>query len=553
MRYRDIAVAVFALSLSSSAFAQKKIDEKTWYQQDLATDSVYGISLKKAYDFLKDKKSTPVIVAVIDGGIDTTHEDLKSVLWRNVKEVPGNKKDDDSNGYVDDINGWNFLGNADGQDVNKEAEEKYRVYYKFKDRFSGKSIDTNTLSKLDKYEYLAWKRAADEVADPKKSEEDAQAAMALTQIYATMQISDSILQQSFKKKEFNFEELEKMTPSDDKTSRARMVFLGVRRFFPSFPDEMPNTEVISILQSERDKYQNATNARQKAPKQYRADIVKDNYNDFKDSHYGNGDVYGGDPMHGTHVSGIIAAQRNNGIGIDGIADNVKILSVRAVPDGDEYDKDIALAIRYAVDNGAKVINMSFGKPYSPEKYWVDSAFVYAQQHDVLLVHAAGNDGDDIDSVLSYPSGDLIFYPGKQATNLITVGASGDPRIGGKEERNLAASFSNYGKKNVDVFAPGVKIYSTVPKGNKYSYLSGTSMASPVVAGVAALIRSYFPQLSAEQVKYVIMNSVEKPNQFTKLPGGTTSVPFEDLSVSGGIINAYNALKLAAILKPEKKK
>lgn len=547
-----MAAIAIAFSLSSSAFAQK-INEKNWYQQDLATDSVYGISLKKAYDFLKDKKSTPIIVAVIDGGIDTTHEDLKSILWTNTKEIAGNKKDDDKNGYVDDINGWNFLGNADGKVVNKEAEEKYRVYYKFKDRFSNKVIDTNTLSKLDKYEYLSWKRAADEIVDPKKSQEDAQAAGMLTMIYGDMHAADSIIQHATGKTEYNLGELEQFTPTDDKSSRARLVFLNIRRFFPSFTNETTNTEILSGLESERDRYQKATSAREKAPKPYRAEIVKDNYDNFKDNHYGNGDVYGGDPMHGTHVSGIIAAARNNGVGIDGIADNVKILSVRAVPDGDEYDKDIALAIRYAVDNGAKVINMSFGKAFSPEKYWVDSAFVYAQQHDVLLIHAAGNEAEDMDSLPNFPNGDLIFYPGKQATNLITVGASGDPHIGGKEERNLAASFSNYGKKTVDVFAPGVKIYSTVPKGNKYAYLNGTSMASPVVAGVAALIRSYYPQLSAEQVKYVILNSAVKPNQFTRLPGGETSVPFEDLSVSGGIINAYDALKLAATLKPEKKK
>ena len=551
MHYKKIATAIFTLIISTNAIAQK-INEKNWYQQDLATDSIYGISLNKAYNFLKNKKSVPVIVAVIDGGIDTTHEDLKSVLWVNKKEIPGNHIDDDNNGYVDDINGWNFLGNASGKNVEKEAEEKYRVYYKFKEKFANKTIDTNTLSKIDKYQYLLWKRAADEIVDPKKSSEDAQAAMALTMIYNDMHRADSILQSGMNKKEFNLGELEQYKPTDEKATRSRMVFLSIRQLSPSFTDETSNTEIMSGLESERDKYQKATSAREKAPRNYRGEIVQDNYNDIKDNHYGNGDVSGADPMHGTHVSGIIAASRNNGIGIDGIADNVKILSVRAVPDGDEYDKDIALAIRYAVDNGAKVINMSFGKPFSPEKYWVDSAFGYAQKHDVLLVHAAGNESQDIDSMPNFPNGDLIFYPGKTASNLITIGASGDPHIGGKTEENLAASFSNYGKKTVDVFAPGVKIYSTVPKKNKYAYLNGTSMASPVVAGVAALIRSYFPKLSAEQVKYVLMKSSLKPQKFTKIPGGETSVPFEDLSVSGGIVNAYNALKLAATLKPEKK-
>lgn len=547
MHHRKIMAAIVAAALCTPAFAQK-IDDKTWYQQDYATDSIYGISLKKAYDFLQNKKSTPIVVAVIDGGIDTTHEDLKPVLWNNPKPASDGKK-----GYVGDVHGWNFLGNVNGKDVNKEAEEKYRVYYKFKDQFANKTIDTNTLSKLDKYEYLSWKRAADEIIDPKKSSEDAQMAFILGKIYSDMHPADSILQKDMGKSDYTLGELEKYTPKSDAANRAKYVFLNIRRMVPTFTDETPNTEIMSGMESERDKYQKATSAREKAPKAYRQEIVQDNYNDFNDRYYGNPDVYGGDPMHGTHVSGIIAAARNNGIGMDGIADNVKILSVRAVPDGDEYDKDIALAIRYAVDNGAKVINMSFGKPFSPEKYWVDSAFVYAQQHDVLLVHAAGNESQDIDSLPNFPNGDLIFYPGKVASNLITVGASGDPHIGGKSEEQLAASFSNYGKKTVDVFAPGVKIYSTVPKSNKYSYLSGTSMASPVVAGIAALIRSYYPQLSAEQVKYAIVHSAEKPNKFTKLPGSDTEVPFEDLSVSGGIANAYQALKLASTLKPEKKK
>ena len=549
MHYRKIASAAVAFALSSSAFAQK-IDNKTWYQQDPATDSVYGISLKKAYDFLKDKKSKPVIVAVIDGGIDTTHEDLRSVLWTNPKEIPGNHRDDDKNGYVDDMHGWNFLGNANVHNVNKEAEEKYRVYYKFKNQFANKVLDTSTLSKVDKYEYLSWKRAAAELTDPAKSAQDAQMAFGLGRMYAMMHPADSILQKAMGKPDYTLGELEKYTTASDTVSRAKYAFLNIKRLVPSFTDETANTEIMSGLESERDKYQKATSAREKAPVPYRQEIVMDDYNDFKDNRYGNADVYGADPMHGTHVSGIIAAARNNGIGIDGIADNVKILSVRAVPDGDEYDKDIALAIRYAVDNGAKVINMSFGKPFSPEKYWVDSAFVYAQQHDVLLVHAAGNESQDIDTVQSFPNGDLIFCPGRRATNLITVGASGDPHI---DEKNLAASFSNYGKNSVDVFAPGVKIYSTVPKGNKYAYLSGTSMASPVVAGIAALIRSYYPRLSAEQVKYAICHSVVKPEKFTKLPGADTPVPFEDLSVSGGIVNAYNALKLASTMKPEKAK
>ena len=250
-------------------------------------------------------------------------------------------------------------------------------------------------------------------------------------------------------------------------------------------------------------------------------------------------------MHGTHVSGIIAAARNNGVGMDGIADNVKIMMVRAVPDGDEHDKDIALAIRYAVDNGAQVINMSFGKGYSPEKKWVDDAVRYAESKGVLMVHAAGNDAKNIDTTFNYPT--PLLLDNKRPNNWITVGASGDPKAGG-----LTANFSNYGKTEVDVFAPGVKIYATVPGGNTYQNLQGTSMASPVVAGLAALVLEYFPTLSARQVKMVIEKSAQKPDVKVTEPGTDEMVNLADISKSGGIINAYEALKLASTIKGERK-
>jgi subtilisin family serine protease len=241
--------------------------------------------------------------------------------------------------------------------------------------------------------------------------------------------------------------------------------------------------------------------------------------------------------HGTHVSGIIAAARNNGIGMDGIADNVRIMTLRAVPDGDEHDKDIALAIRYAVDNGAKIINMSFGKGFSPEKHWVDEAVKYAESKGVLLVHAAGNDGSNIDTTDNFPT--PVFKDGKRASNWITVGASGDVNAGG-----LVAPFSNYGKKEVDVFAPGMFIYATVPGGNTYANLQGTSMASPVVAGTAAFLLSYFPNLTAQQLKYIIENSVVKPGLKVTSPGTDTQVALTELSKSGGLLNAFEAVKIA---------
>ncbi|MGH2565445.1 MAG: S8 family serine peptidase, partial [Ginsengibacter sp.] len=268
---------------------------------------------------------------------------------------------------------------------------------------------------------------------------------------------------------------------------------------------------------------------------------------INDRYYGNSNVMASPKaaLHGTHVCGIIGADRTNGIGVNGIADNVKIMMVRAVPDGDEHDKDIALAIRYAVDNGAEVINMSFGKSFSPEKKWVDDAVKYAESKGVLLVHAAGNDAKDVDTTYNFPS-PVFQSDGKRADNWITVGASGDSLLGG-----LVAEFSNYGKREVDVFAPGKKIYSSVPTGNNYQNLQGTSMASPVVTGLAALILEYFPNLSAEQVKMVIEKSTVKPTGKVINPGTGEEVSLSELSVSGGIVNAYDALKLASTLKGER--
>jgi subtilisin family serine protease len=287
----------------------------------------------------------------------------------------------------------------------------------------------------------------------------------------------------------------------------------------------------------------AFGAKEKLPNDERTIIVRDNYYNFLDAYYGNNDIMGPTPNHGTHVSGIIAASRNNGTGIDGVADAVKIMMVRVVPDGDEYDKDVALAIKYAVDNGAKIINMSFGKAYSPEKYWVDSAVAYAEQKDVLLVHSAGNENNNLDSNNVFPNPNLVTFK-KNASSFITVGASSDPLI---TETSIAADFSNYGKQNVDLFAPGVKIFSTLPGGNVYGNQDGTSMAAPIVSGVAALIRTYYPSLTAKQVKTILEKTVHTPAATAPcLQPGNSSIttPFGTLSKTGGIVNAYNAVVLA---------
>lgn len=541
---RIITSTLLGISLVSVGHAQdqKTDDLKDWYLRDLKADSFYGISLKQAYQFLNNKKHKTVIVGVVDSGIDTTHEDLKSVIYVNPKEIPGNGIDDDHNGYVDDVHGWNFLGNKNGKNLDKDVEEKYRTYYYFKDRFSNPALDTNALSVNDKYDYDTWRRAKEEITDPKSYNEDKQQVMIMENILQVMHNGDSLFQKTFGKDDYTFNDLLNLKTSNAEAASYQQKFLMLQGMVNASDDATINS-VIKEIDNQYNSTKRSLLARNTPPAPVRKEIIGDNYFDFSDSHYGNTDVHALDPMHGTHVSGIIAADRTNNIGINGIANDAKILPVRAVPDGDEYDKDIALAIHYAVDNGAKVINMSFGKPYSPQKFWVDSAIAYAASKDVLLIHAAGNDGKNVDSSYNFPNKHLQFIHNEIAPNIITVGASQDPHI---ESMNIVASFSNYGKKNVDVFAPGVKIYSTVPSGNQYAFLQGTSMASPVVAGIAALIRSYYPTLTAVQVKYVIEHSVVVPDASVKvcLPGDDAPVKLSDLCTSGGIVNAYNAVVLA---------
>lgn len=544
---KHFSLAVTACTLSTAIMAQRDEVPKGWHLMDKASSGYYGISIDKAYNFVKSKKlkSKTVIVAVIDSGIDTTHEDLRNILWTNPGEIPGNGIDDDKNGYVDDIHGWNFLGGKDiSVNVEQDSYEAARVYHQFKSKFEGKEIDPSKLTKEEAFEYAMWKRSEKEVAG-ENSKDAAMQLIFIKRAYNSCVKSDSILRKAMGKEKYTGKELDEFTPSDSDAKKAKNSLMGLMAQNEAM--ESTNEEFLEGFREYLDSEEKKAEAATKAPTPYRDNVVKDNYNDFNDRYYGNNNVMVSktSALHGTHVSGIIGASRGNGIGVDGVADNVKIMSLRAVPDGDEHDKDIALAIRYAVDNGAMVINMSFGKGFSPEKKWVDDAVKYAESKGVLLVHAAGNDAKNLDSSFNYPTPQLLNGP--RPTNWITVGASGDPKAGG-----LTASFSNYGKKEVDVFAPGVRIYSTVPGGNTYRDLQGTSMASPVVAGLAAFLLEYYPSLSPRQVKMIIEKSSKKPTEEVNVPGDEKMVKLGELSRSGGIVNAYEAIKLASATKGERK-
>jgi cell wall-associated protease len=535
-----LGISIFVSYTSLAQNASKDDVLKGWHLKDKSKDGYYGISLENAFELLKNKKSTTIIVAVIDSGIDTLHEDLKPILWRNSKEIPGNGIDDDKNGYVDDIYGWNFIGGKDGRNVKEDSYEAARLYHALKTKYGG-AIDESKLSPKEKEEYRIFLEAKE---DLETSSTDAQANMLfLRNLYKKSGIADSVLKEKFKT-EYTGNELASFKPSNSKEADAKSTMFTLFKAFELM--EATNKFVMEEFTSYYNGQEKKAELLDSPPKNYRQDIVNDNYDDFNDRYYGNGDVMAGTPFHGTHVAGIIAASRSNGIGVNGVADNVKIMMIRAVPDGDEHDKDIALAIRYAVDNGAKIINMSFGKSFSPQKKWVDDAIRYAQSKGVLLVHAAGNDGKNVDSTQNFPN--PVFSDTKtRATNYITVGASGDPLTGG-----LAADFSNYGKNEVDVFAPGVKIYSTIPGGTTYGFAQGTSMASPVVAGLAALLLSYYPHLTPEQVKYCIEKGAKSSDLEVQKPGSEEKASFASFSKTGGIVNAYESIKIADTFKPEVK-
>ncbi len=539
-------LAIIGAVLCFSGFTQTAVKEvpRGWHMLDPQKDGYYGIDAEKAYnELLKGKKSVPVIVAVIDSGIDTTHEDLKPVLWHNPGEIPDNGIDDDNNGYIDDIYGWNFLGGKDGRNVNKDSYEAARVYYKLKKKFGGTMPDEATATPEELDEIRMYNKVRDLIEGDAK--EASLNVMFLKNIVEKMPWADSILQSSLAMSEYSGDDLQKFKPASADESRAKSTIMALFLGFQA--SEMTNKRLLEMTSEFYTGEKLKAEAIVKEPKDYRGEIVKDNYDDINDRYYGNNDVMAGTPMHGTHVSGIIAAARNNNIGMNGIADNVRIMTVRAVPDGDEHDKDVANAIRYAVDNGAKVINMSFGKSISPQKQWVDDAAKYAESKGVLLVHAAGNDAKDIDINDNFPNPIFKNDSMGRAGNWITVGASGDPASGG-----IIGSFSNYGKKEVDVFAPGVKIYSTLPGGNQYGNLQGTSMASPVVAGVAALLMSYYPNLTVQQIKEVIEKSAASPGVKARKPGTDEMVSMAELSRAGGIVNVYEAVKLADSISGEQK-
>jgi cell wall-associated protease len=560
----------------TTTFAQNKNVKlpANWFNLDLLKDGYFGISTEKAYSELL-KSRTPkkkIVVAVIDGGVDINHEDLKDNIWVNTKEIPGNGIDDDRNGYIDDVHGWNFIGSKAG-DLQFDNLELVRIYRKLNPKYKS-TIKSTPLDSVQKEEFALYNKVTAEFG---KKYDDADQEFRV--LFAINKVLDSVASMN-KKAVPTLEEVEAYKAADDMEEQVKKIIRsgsrksnGFDKFYKEVKDAYKQTDIM-LRYNLNPKYDQ------------REALVGDDYANSKERNYGNPDVIGPDAKHGTHVAGIIAANRLNSIGINGVANSVLIMPIRVVPDGDERDKDVANGICYAVDNGANIINMSFGKSYTWDKVAVDDAVRYAERKGVLLVHAAGNDNVNNDSQEVFPSRyyiskeynayfntmkkrsaieepliaqaqrgtmgpaparvkpilqDTLKFNLPHVSNWLEVGASAY-----KNDDNLKAEFSNYGKHTVDVFAPGFMINSTVP-GSKYEEFDGTSMAAPVVSGLSALIWSYYPNLTAVQIRDIVIRSVAKVDRKIKYKTEKEEPKrgyLSDISVSGGVVNAYNAVKMA---------
>lgn len=519
-----------ALTINVSfSFAQKKNEPakaaEGWHHLELKLNKVYGINTEGAYKLLGGNKGSKVIVAVIDGGTDINHEDLKEIIWTNPGETPNNGVDDDKNGYVDDLHGWNFIGGKE-ENIHHDTYELTRLYVKMKPKYN--NPDTVKFTKEDWVEYEKFLDVRDDY------ETQFGRAKSTYDLYTEVDRGVNSLLKKLRTTEPVLEDVLDFTPLNKGEIGAKGYLVTCIKQGMTTKDARAELTSVKEYYGKQLEYYLNTGYNQ------RQQIVGDFYESANQRNYGNADVIGPDAGHGTHVAGIIAAIRNNGKGMNGIADNVSIMVVRVVPDGDERDKDVANAIRYAADNGASVINMSFGKYYVYNKKAVDDAIKYAMSKDVLMVHAAGNDYSNIDYRTHYPTSTLD--DSTKVTGWMEVGA-----LNWTTDKTLMAAFSNFGHASVDVFAPGVDIFSTVPN-NEYKSESGTSMAAPVTAGVGALIRSRYPTLTAEQVKQVIIKSVVPIKKKVLIPSTRKKkekVKFKKMSISGGAVNMYNAIVLAS--------
>ena len=534
---KKVLIAAAFLASFSFAFAQDKMqnnDLKTWYHKDFSTTNVYGVNTNNAYKFLESKGLKPrtVVVGVLDSGVEVDHPGLINNMWKNPNEIPNNGIDDDKNGYVDDIYGWNFIGGKTA-DVDADNLEVTRVVKKYQPIFEGSDSAKNRANQAKMPEEYAMYQKSKKLFDEKGSE-----AKQYYQYFSGFNNAIPSIVKTLNGKTLTKANLAAIKPASQEDSRNLQILNSLVQEAenvgktPKEVEELLKKEVEGALKH----YESQATKHYNLDFDPRAEIVGDNYDNYNEKHYGNNHYEGPDASHGTHVSGIIAGLPHGNEAQYGVAHKVaKIMTVRAVPDGDERDKDVANAIRYAVDNGAKILNMSFGKAVSPGKKYVWDAMKYAEKKGVLLVKAAGNDNQNIGENEYFPTNFMKQSDEKPfVSNMIVVGASTN------NNQNLRARFSNYNGKMVDVFAPGQEIYSTVPDA-KYEYLQGTSMASPVVAGAAAVLWAYMPSLTPQQIKEALVKTV---NKSTVNANVDSSANFDQISVAGGVIDLYKAAQYA---------
>lgn len=552
-----IGLAISAIFLSQSVLAQHAQSGTSlqagsfnqWHMLDMNTEGIPGISANKAYEeLLRGKTPAPVVVAIIDSGTETYHEDLRDNIWINEDEIADNGIDDDKNGYTDDIHGWSFIGGKEG-DVSADNLEFTRIYRELKSRF-GNVTDASNIKDEDKRDYERYLKMQEQYE--RRMQEATEGYNQYAMLVNIYESASANIANHLGKTDYTLEEVKAIEPEDEKMQASvGFIILAMEQGFAGELSEgLRQYETMVQYQLNLDFDPRS--------------VVGDNYSDVTERYYGNNHVDGPEGEHGTHVGGIVGATHNSS-GMNGICSSARLMIIRCVPNGDERDKDVANAIRYAADNGARVINMSFGKSFSPQKKAVDEAVKYAESKGVLLIHAAGNDSKNIDVEANFPTDK--YSDGTYCSTWLEIGASGP------STEMLMADFSNYGIKNVDVFAPGVDIYSTIP-GSQYKENSGTSMAAPVASGVAATILSYYPHLTAADVKQIIMQSAadygdqkvttivarkgmgrffarifisKKKNEANYPPAReykTKQVRFKKFSVTGGVVNLYEALKLA---------
>jgi len=500
---------------------EKTMPPENWFNLDEEIDGIPGISTERAYkELLKNRKSKKIIVAILDDGIDIHHEDLQGKIWRNTNEIEGNGIDDDQNGYIDDINGWNFLGGQDGKSVVYDNSVLTRIVASYESDIELYGIKSLSHEEIQEFEEL--KAILENQIKTIKV-----ARNGLIEKRNKLIKSEKILSSYFETEDYSFSDIQNINSKIDSVNDAIIIVLA-------FKNKNLSQEVLTEKIELADFFINYYYNKEFDPRY----IIGDDYNNKTERYYGNNDVVGPDASHGTQVAGIIGANRYNKIGIKGIADNVELMAIRMSCFGDERDKDIANSIYYAVDNGAQIINMSFEKQYSPDKIYVDRAVKYAEQNNVLIIHCSGNNSLNIDNEKVYPCREYNDEKAKCKT-WIEVGASS-----WQKGQNLAADFTNYGSLNVDLFAPGVDILTTSINQN-YIIDSGTSFSAPVVVGVAALVWSYYPELNIDQLLSILHKSAEPKLLLVNKPGETDQlIPFKTLSKTGGIINVYKAITLA---------